>query len=132
VLTIRHVESICPNSHFPGSLVEPPHLLWHPWRRPEILHIPVGWICKVNLAVSWVDGEVVERVELPAEEVVQDHYSRGLSPDIPQWSTAGMSRLTCGVVRSFRVHEPHRSSDTIPLALAKKQELVFVVGSPCC
>ena len=73
VLTVRHVEAVCCYPHCPGSFIEPPHLLWHPRRGPEVLVIPVCGIGKIDLAVARVDGGVVERVELAAKDIVQNY-----------------------------------------------------------
>ena len=71
--TIRHLETVCCYPNYACRLVEPPHLFRQCWGRSEILSIPICGISEIYLAVAGVDGDIVERVELPAKEIVEDH-----------------------------------------------------------
>jgi hypothetical protein len=37
---------------------------------PEILESSINGICEVHILVTWVNADVVERIELAAEKVV--------------------------------------------------------------
>ena len=111
ILTIGHIEPISSNPHCSRGCIEPPDLLRQPWGRPEILNVSIGRVRKVNLAAMGVDGGIVERVELAAEEVIQDHCrycsvnasltptKAGLSP-VVLYGGSGFMRYMAGAIFS--------------------------------
>jgi len=67
---VGHVESVCYGGYGAGGLVEAVYLFLKPWRGTEVLDVSVCWICEVDFTGSGVDGDVIDGVELAAEEVV--------------------------------------------------------------
>ena len=49
------------------------HLSWQARQRAEVLEIPIERVCKVDIAVTRMNGYIIKRVELAAKEVVYEH-----------------------------------------------------------
>ena len=71
--TIGMIESIRDNCHSTGSRVEPIDLVLQARRWTEILNVAIDCVCEVDVLVLWVNGHVVQGIELATEVVVQKH-----------------------------------------------------------
>jgi hypothetical protein len=72
--TVGEVEAICDDPNGSGSLVEPVHLVGESRCRSEVLQVSIRHVCKVELLVARVHGDVVQRIKLAAPVVVQDDW----------------------------------------------------------
>ena len=73
-LTVRLIEPVRNDTDQSGDCVKPVYLVGKPWGWPEVLQEAVRDVGEVDLLVTWIDRDVVERVELPAEVVVYQLY----------------------------------------------------------
>lgn len=71
-LTVGHDEAVSHNSNGARRLVETVHLPRQTDGGAEVVGETVAGVGEVDLVVAGVDGHVVERVELAAEEVVEE------------------------------------------------------------
>lgn len=75
LLTVGHRKAICGYGDGPSFVIVPIHLGGHAGRGTEIVRLAVGWICEVDVQVVGVHTEIVQRVELTPEKVVQKNFS---------------------------------------------------------
>lgn len=67
------IESIRDDRDSTGRRVESIDLVLQARRWTEILHVAIDCVCEVDVLVLWVNGDVVQGVELATEVVVQKH-----------------------------------------------------------
>ena len=71
--TVGMVKSISDNCHSTCLGVEPVNLFRKTGSRAEVLCIAIDGVCEVDILACWVDGNIVQRVELATEVVVKDN-----------------------------------------------------------
>lgn len=121
---VGHDEAVGDNTHSAGLLVESPHLPRHADVGAEVVGQAVGGVGEVDLAVIRVDGQVVERVELAAVEVVEDGY-----PGQLKVGQVAQLELTRRLVRlAAGVEDDESGRDLGALALGGKEELALVLN----
>lgn len=72
LLTVRGYKAISNYSQCPGLQVETVNLVLQARLGPEMLPVAVLGVGEVNVAISRVDGDIVEGVELSTEKVVDE------------------------------------------------------------
>jgi len=72
--TVGLVVPISYHSDRPGSVIEAVHLVRKTFLGSEILESSINGICEVHILVAWVNGDVVERIELATEKVVNENW----------------------------------------------------------
>jgi len=103
---IGHGKPIRSNSYQTTFVVIPVHLVLQPRSRAEVVGLAIGRIGEIHVEVLGVNRKIVERVELPAKIVVQDHRH---------------------VIRLNGVHDKEPGGDLGTLSLCCKEDLPLVL-----
>jgi hypothetical protein len=56
-----------------GIGVESVDLILQTWGRTEVLHVSVDRVCEIDVFVLWVNGYIVQGIELATEVIVQEN-----------------------------------------------------------
>lgn len=94
-------------------------------RRAKVLQVAVEGVGEVQLSITGVDDNIVERVELTAEVVVEEDLKNESSESSE--SSSGHIELTCGIVRGLGVHEVKGRGGVGTLTLASKDDVASVI-----
>lgn len=70
VLTVWQLESIGDSHQGTSGGCQAIDHVWQGRRRPKVLQIAIQGIGEIDVAVTGIDGHIVERVELTTKEVV--------------------------------------------------------------
>lgn len=71
-LTIRGSKAISYDSQSPCLRIEAIHLIAQTWLGTEVLPVAIHGVSEIDMAVTWVHGNVVNGVKLPPEVVVHE------------------------------------------------------------
>ena len=72
--TVGKNKVIGDNSQCTSVRVQTVYLVPQPWFGSEVLIVAVEGVSEVDVLVTWVDGDVVEGVELPPKVVVHEDW----------------------------------------------------------
>lgn len=70
-LTVRHNKPICSNANESGPIVVSINLVNQARRGPEVVTLAISRVGEVDVQVLGVNRDIIERVELAAEEVIE-------------------------------------------------------------
>jgi hypothetical protein len=73
VHTIGVIKPIRRDRDGSGIGVESVDLILQTWSRTEVLHVSVDRVCEIYVFVLWVNGYIVQGVELATEVIVQEN-----------------------------------------------------------
>ena len=71
-LTIRGSKAVGYDSQSPSRRIKTIDLITQAWLRTEVLPVAIHGISEIDMAVTWIYGDVVDGVELPPEVVVHE------------------------------------------------------------
>lgn len=72
-LTVGKYKVVCNNGYSSSGIVESVDLISQSGDRSEVLEIAVQCVGEVDILVSWVDRDIIQRVELPSEIIVDEN-----------------------------------------------------------